>query len=175
MAAGGLLFALLAPPAGTRPEPGTAPATPAEIQPPPGQVVLFRYRAEGVQIYEGKARADDPDRFEWSLKGPQADLFDEHGQKAGTHSAGPVWEAADGSKVRGKVKAKVDSPDANAVQWLLLEAAGHEGEGRMAKVAYVQRIDTWAGKPAADCTKADVGKEVRVKYEATYVFFGEKP
>jgi hypothetical protein len=153
-----------------------APPPPAAIRPPKGLVLLFRARAEGVQIYECKAAAGAADRFEWVLKAPQAELFDDRGDKLGTHGAGPVWEAADGSKVRGKLKAQSPAPDTNAIPWLLIEAAGHEGKGLFSGVRYIQRVDTWAGRaPVAKCGPADAGKQVRVKYQATYLFYGEKP
>ena len=75
---------------------------PVELMPPEGHVMLFKAMAEGAQIYVCKAKADDPDRLEWVLKGPDADLFDEQGGRIGRHFAGPTWEALDdGSKVIG--------------------------------------------------------------------------
>jgi hypothetical protein len=156
------------------------PARPADanpaaaLRPPDGLVLLFRARAEGFQIYECKPRLDKPGAFAWVLKAPQADLFDDHGQKLGAHYAGPTWEALDGSKVRAAKKKEQAAPDANAVAWLLLQVTGHEGDGRLSKVKYIQRVDTWAGKAPAACDRADEGKEKRVKYQATYLFFGDK-
>ncbi len=60
--------------------------------------------------------------------------------------------------------------------WLLLKATSHEGAGIFSKVTYIQRVDTWAGRPpATGATKENAGKELRVKYEATYRFFGAAP
>jgi hypothetical protein len=155
--------------------PTEVPALPAEIRPPAGAVLLFRARAEGYQVYQCKVRPDNANEFAWALKGPDAVLFNDRGEKLGTHYAGPFWEAADGSKVRAAVKASRKSPDANAIPWLLLTATAHEGKGRFAPVKYVVRVDTWAGQPPAEkCTRADAGKEVRVKYQATYLFYGDK-
>jgi hypothetical protein len=158
----------------------TAPAPPAEmlpavIRPPAGTVLLFRARAEGYQVYQCKARPDNANEFAWTLKGPDAVLFNDRGEKVGTHYAGPFWEAADGSKVRAAVKASHKAPDASAIPWLLLTVTARGGKGQFAAVKYVARVDTWAGQaPAAGCTRADVGKEVRVKYQATYLFYGDK-
>jgi len=67
----------------------------------------------------------------------------------------------------------VDAPGGRAVPWLLLQAKSHEGAGVFSKVTYIQRVDTWAGlPPVKGATKDNAGKEVRVKYEATYRFFG---
>src|SRR5262249_43979890 len=71
---------------------------PVALTPPEGHVMLFKARAEGVQIYLCKADVDDPGRLEWVLKAPDADLFDERGGRIGRHFAGPTWEAfEDGS------------------------------------------------------------------------------
>jgi hypothetical protein len=155
--------------------PAKAPALPAEIKPPPGAVLLFRARAEGYQVYQCKARPDNASEFAWALKGPDAVLFNDRGEKIGTHYAGPSWEAADGSKVRAALKASHKAPDASAIPWLLLTVTVREGKGQFAAVKYIARVDTWAGQaPTAGCTRADVGKEVRVKYQATYLFYGDK-
>jgi hypothetical protein len=149
-----------------------ADAVPPALRPPDGAVPLFRLRAEGVQVYECKAKGDGA---EWVLKGPDAELFDERGNKVGRHYAGPTWEDKDGSKVTAEKSAAVDAPGGTAVAWLLLKVKTHEGKGRLSGVTYIQRIDTRAGLPPDKATRADVGKEVRVKYEATYVFFGPAP
>jgi Protein of unknown function (DUF3455) len=175
---GVLFLALLLTRAGSADAPprSATPGLPAAIEPPPGLVVLFRARAEGVQIYRCQQRADNADQFDWVFKAPRADLFDDHGQKLGTHSAGPVWVAADGSKVAAKMEKTVPAPDANAIPWLLLKVNRHEGTGMFGKVKYIQRIDTWAGRaPAEGCCVTNVGKEVSVKYQATYLFYGEMP
>ena len=155
--------------------PAKAPVLPEAIRPPDGAVLLFRVRAEGYQVYQCKARPDNASEFVWALKGPDAVLYNDRGEKIGTHYAGPSWEAADGSKVRAAVKASHKGPDASAIPWLLLTVTAHEGKGQFAGVKYIARVDTWAGRaPTTGCTRADVGKEVRVKYQATYLFYGDK-
>jgi hypothetical protein len=146
---------------------------PAVLQPPAGQVVLLTAAARGVQIYQCTSANDAA--FEWSLKGPDAELFDDRGAKIGKHYAGPTWEAADGSKVVGKKKAQSDAPTADAVPWLLLEAKSTEGTGTMTPVKSIQRIATKGGKaPATGCDTSHASAEVRVPYEATYVFLGNR-
>ena len=137
---------------------------------------MFSLRAEGVQIYECKPTKDNPMQYEWALKAPDAVLYDDRGNKAGMHYAGPTWEATDGSKVVAAKKESAAAPDGRAVPWLLLQAKSHEGTGVFSKVTYIQRVDTWAGMaPAEPATKDKAGKEVRVKYEATYRFYGMAP
>jgi hypothetical protein len=156
----------------TLPVPPPPPPT-DPLAPPKDQVLLFSYRAEGEQIYECQAKKDKPDKYEWTLKAPDATLYDDRGEKAGTHGAGPTWEANDGSKVVAVKMASADAPGGRAVPWLLLGAKSNEGKGVFSKVTYIQRVDTWAGlPPATAATKETAGKQVRVKYGATYRFYG---
>ncbi|HEY4159698.1 MAG TPA: DUF3455 domain-containing protein [Polyangiaceae bacterium] len=151
----------------------TPPSVPPSIQVAPGLTVLSKAAARGAQIYTCRANATDPKIFEWTLKAPDAELFDDQGQKLGRHYAGPTWEALDGSKVVASLKAKADAPDASAVPWLLLETKSNEGSGVFSKVKSVQRVDTVGGKaPAAGCDAAHDGSEVRVDYRASYYFWG---
>jgi hypothetical protein len=147
------------------------PALPVPIKPPPGSVLLFRLDADGDQVYECKAVKGEKGP-KWVLKGPLADLYDEADLLVGTHYAGPYWQAKDGSKVRGVVKRVRPAPRAGNVPWLLLKAEGHAGKGMFANVTWIQRVNTRGGQPpAGPCEK---GKEVRVPYSATYVFYGKK-
>ena len=132
--------------------------------------------AKGVQIYECQAKKDDPAKFEWAFKGPEADLFDRNGKKVGKHYAGPTWEANDGSKVVGEFKARADAKDASVIPWLLLEAKKCDGKGIFEKVRSIQRVDTVGGKaPAGGCDQTNAGKQLRVPYTATYYFYVAKP
>lgn len=148
------------------------PPGPGIIRVPDGQTVLLKALGKGAQIYNCKARADDPGKFEWSFKAPEADLTNQDGKRIAKHYAGPTWEANDGSKVVGKKNAETPAPRPGAVPWLLLEAKTHEGTGTFAKVTYIQRVDTEGGvAPAAGCDQAHVNTEARVDYRANYYFY----
>lgn len=143
---------------------------PDAIKAPAIEKLLLTVSAKGVQIYECRATKDDPSKFEWSFKAPEADLFDATGKKLGRHYGGPSWESMDGSKVVGEVKARHDSP--GTIPWLLLAARKCEGTGVFGKVTTIQRIDTVGGKaPAGGCDAANSGEELRVNYAATYRFY----
>ncbi|MGD0586873.1 MAG: DUF3455 domain-containing protein, partial [Oryzomonas sp.] len=92
------------------PVPSVTPATPAAsavpeaLKPPAGQRLSLETVGIGVQIYECKPAKDDPKRYEWVFKAPEAELFDSAGKRIGRHYAGPTWEANDGSKVVGEIK-----------------------------------------------------------------------
>ncbi|HWH40598.1 MAG TPA: DUF3455 domain-containing protein [Usitatibacter sp.] len=149
----------------------SVPVVVAELMPPKDEVLLLRAFAEGVQIYEcvrGEAA------LQWKFVAPEAELTDDLGHVIGTHYAGPTWESTDGSKVAGKVVSSVDAADPGAIPHLLIRASGHEGSGVFTKVRSIQRLQTNGGRaPAQACREADVGQKTRVRYHATYYFYGD--
>jgi hypothetical protein len=154
------------------PLPVRAPVVvPAALQ-PTNERAAFTLGAVGVQIYECKT-APDKAVPSWAFVAPQAELMDAAGAKAGTHGAGPFWQAADGSRVVGSVKARADAPAAGAIPWLLLAVRGEGAAGRFTPVTSIQRINTAGGvAPAQGCAGvADLGQRAQVPYTADYVFF----
>jgi len=143
---------------------------PAQLRAPEGTKLIFHARAKGYQVYTCKEEAG---QYSWTLKGPEAQLFDESGNSAGHHSAGPTWQLNDGSTVTGKAAARFDPSDKNAVPWLLLTAGDHSGSGLLNNVTHIQRLNTKGGKaPAAGCDASHVGNDTRVAYTADYFFYG---
>jgi len=112
-------------------------------------------------------------KFSWILKAPEADLRNDQGTVIGRHYAGPAWKLNDGSEVTGKPAARVDSPDADSIPWLLVTVTGHTGEGALTRVTSIQRIHTKGGvAPAADtCTLAQQESENKSSYTADYYFY----
>ena len=107
----------------------------------------------------------------WTLKAPDAQLLDEHGQVIGTHFAGPTWRLNDGSEVKGKVIASRPASDGSSVPSLLLQAVPASGTGKLANVTYIGRTDTHGGAAGSDaCTSG----EERVPYTAKYSFYTGK-
>jgi Protein of unknown function (DUF3455) len=150
----------------------TAPEVPTALAVPAGNKPVLRFAAEGAQIYTCQPDASAPGAFAWTLKAPDATLFNAAHEKAGTHYAGPTWESADGSRLVGTVKAKENSPTPDAIPWLLLEKKSSEGQGTLARVTFVQRVHTTGGKaPAGGCGAGSLGKEERVDYKADYYFY----
>jgi len=149
-----------------------AQQVPAQIQAPANEKLLLQVHAKGDQVYicqEGVTQ------FAWTLKAPDAQLFDKDGKLFGKHFAGPSWEASDGSRVVGKAVANVPSPDADSIAWLLVNIVGHEGSGVLSPVTTIQRINTKGGKaPASGCDSAHAGQELRVPYSADYLFYAPK-
>ena len=156
------------------------PPVPDKLKVPATQTLSLAAHAVGVQIYDCRPTRDDPARFEWVFRAPEADLFDGAGNRIGKHYEGPTWESNDGSKVVGEVKARDDGPDASAIPWLLLTAKSTSGEGILAHTVNVQRVLTIGGKaPPGGCGAAQAARsrEARVPYSAMYYFFiaGTRP
>jgi hypothetical protein len=156
---------------------GLVPPVPEDLQPPDGQTLTLKAQGVGVQIYLCKAAADDAAHFEWTLQGPQADLFDAAAKRIGKHYAGPTWEALDGSTVVGEVKARDSGPNQDAVDWLLLAAKSNSGSGVFSTVQWVQRLQTKGGKASQEgCGGAgDAGTQLVMPYSATYYFYSPEP
>jgi hypothetical protein len=139
---------------------------PAELALPQRGTLLGKYPAKGVQIYVCRVKGAGT---EWDFKAPQAELSDAQGRPFARHYAGPTWEAADGSKIVGKVLASEPAPKAGAIPWLLLSAEP-PASGILAGVRFVQRVNTSGGVgPAGACPTA--GTEQRVDYTADYIFY----
>ena len=147
------------------------PAVPAALEPGIGETLAMMVPARGVQIYECRAGRDGKGG-EWVFVAPEAELFDARGNVIGRHGAGPSWEANDGSRIAGSVKARAEAPTAGAVPWLLLAAKSTGPNGAFSEVTSIQRVNTAGGvAPAAPCTPATVGTSARVGYTADYYFY----
>jgi hypothetical protein len=162
-------------PATGLPEGILIPAVPDVLKVSPTEEPILMAKAQGVQIYECRAKKADPTQFEWAFIGPEADLFDSQGNRIGHHFAGPTWELDDGSRVVGSVRASVASRDPGAVPWLLVGAKDHAGTGILSRVTSIQRLETSRGKaPPGGCSQANVGERLRVPYTAVYYFYVPK-
>lgn len=147
------------------------PMIPDTLDPGPTQTLAMVVPAKGVQIYECRA-TKDASSFEWAFVAPDAELLDMRGNRIGRHGAGPVWEANDGSRVMGTVKARADAPAAGSIPWLLLAAKDMGPAGSFSKVSSIQRVNTSGGMPpSSPCTPGLLGRKARVDYVATYRLF----
>ena len=156
-----------------RPTPPSV-VVPDKLRAPADESLVRTLDASGVQIYECRAKAGDAGAAEWVFVAPEATLADADGVLAGRHYAGPTWEARDGSKVVGVVKATVDAPDAGAIPWLLLATHAAGRKGAFAQIASIQRVATVGGvAPASGCTVATIGQQARVPYRAQYVQYAK--
>jgi hypothetical protein len=146
-----------------------AQQVPQRIQPPATEHLLLQVHAKGDQVYTCKS---DAEQFTWTLKAPDAQLFNKDGKTFGKHFAGPSWESTDGSRVTGKAVANAPSADADSIPWLLINIISHDGSGVLSSASSIQRLNTKGGKaPASGCDSAHLGKEIRVPYSADYLFY----
>ncbi len=124
-----------------------------------------------MQIYDCAAKADGSPG--WVFRAPEATLADRRSNALGKHYAGPTWEALDGSRVVGEVKAREpSSTPATAIPLLLLAAKSNSGTGVLSTVRSIQRLETGGGvEPAEPCTTAKLGQQARVAYTAAYYFY----
>jgi hypothetical protein len=131
----------------------------------PNATKILELHAEGAQIYECKPGKDG--KLTWQFREPIAALILD-GKTVGRHYLGPAWELSDGSAVTGKVIARAPGKTAQDIPWFKLEAASHQGTGRLADVTLIQRLDTKGGGLEGDCTVA--GAFQSVPYSSVYVF-----
>ena len=150
------------------------PNVPDAIQPPADEDLVLIARATGFQIYV--CRSDGEGKLAWTLKAPEADLFDEQGKVIGKHFGGPTWQLNDGSQITGKMVTKVDAPDANAIPWLLVTVTSNSGHGALSRVTSIQRVNTVGGlAPAtAECSQSSGEVEFESSYSADYYFYARR-
>src|SRR6185312_13505037 len=150
------------------------PTVPDSIQAPAGEELILIARATGFQIYV--CRPDANGKPAWTLKAPDAEIFDERGRSIGRHFGRPTWQLNDGSQITGKMAAKVDAPHSKAIPWLLLTVTGHSGSGKLSGVTSVQRVNTVGGlaPSAAECTAQGGEVEFKSSYSADYYFYARR-
>ncbi|HSV71860.1 MAG TPA: DUF3455 domain-containing protein [Methylibium sp.] len=145
-------------------------AIPAALAPASGDPPALRLAATGVQIYECRATAGASPT--WGFVGPEAELFDAAGRSIGRHGAGPHWQAHDGSRLDGKVRARANAPSPAALPWLLLDATASGPRGVFSGVTAIQRVNTVGGAaPPGACSADTAGTAVRVPYTADYLLY----
>ena len=148
------------------------PTIPETLSPASTEALAMVVPARGVQIYQCRAKGVG---HEWAFVAPDAELLDPRGNVIGRHGAGPFWQALDGSRIDGTVKARADAPVAGAIPWLLLNAKSTGPAGAFSAVTSVQRVNTVGGlTPAAPCNGVTVGTQERVHYTADYRFFSNR-
>lgn len=159
--------------AGCATAPPPAPlAIPPALSVPSNQRLATIVEATGVQIYVCAAAKEAGTGNVWAFRAPEAELRTQNGQAFGRHYAGPTWEARDGSKITGVVKAKENAPDAAAIPWLLLSTGEVFGHGILDQTTSIQRLKTVGGQPpTVGCGAAEIGREMRVPYQAEYRFY----
>ena len=133
----------------------------------PGESLVALVHAQGAQVYECKAGASGG--LAWLFREPVATLLDKSGKTVGRHYAGPHWELDDGSIVAAKAVGRAPGATPQDIPLLKLETTSHRGNGRLADVSTIQRLDTKGGTAEGPCPTAGVLKSV--PYSADYAFY----
>lgn len=131
----------------------------------PGETVVLKAHAVGLQYYDCKAGADG--KLVWTFNSPQATLM-VNDKVVGHHAPGPTWELADGSIITAKGAGNAPGASADDIAWLKLEVTSHKGSGQLADVVTVQRINTVGGVLKGACDNDKLGRGM--PYSADYVF-----
>jgi hypothetical protein len=131
----------------------------------PDTAAVVTLHAEGAQIYECKPGTDG--KLMWMFREPIATLILD-GRTVGRHYAGPAWEHIDGSAVTGKAAGNAPGTTANDIPWLKLDVVSRRGNGTLANIDVVQRINTKGGALHGPCDQA--GTLQSAPYSADYVF-----
>jgi hypothetical protein len=141
-----------------------APEVPDEsLVAPEFNKVNFHGYAIGFQIYTWNG-------VDWGRAVPDATLFDAEGNVVIKHFAGPSWQSNSGSLVVASLFRPPVIVDENSIPWLLLKSVHNEGEGILAEVTFVQRVNTLGGlAPKEPGTK--IGDVAKAPYTADYFFY----
>jgi hypothetical protein len=148
------------------------PSVPAQINAPVNENVILVAHATGSQIYTCELTGG---AYGWKLKAPDAELRDSNGTIIGHHFAGPTWKHTDRSEVTGKAIAKVDSPQADSIPWLLVTATGHSGNGAFTRVNTIQRIHTQGGSRPQPLTATRRSRTTKQKVPTPRIITSTRP
>lgn len=144
---------------------------PEQIKVPEGYSPVLTVHAKGDQIYQCSLNKGE---YSWETQAPDAKLFDEQGKIVGNHTAGPLWEYKEGSRVVGRVVKKIDMAPDSSISWLLVEVVSHKGDGLFSNVDFINRVNTHGGlPPSSGCVANHLGSEKRVAYTADYIFYSK--
>ena len=154
--AGGLLVLIAAVAGPALAQPAEAPAAFGVA----GRTTILDVHAEGVQLYECKAGA-------WTFREPVATLI-KGDETVGRHYAGPHWELADGSLVKGKAAMSLPGAGPDDAALLKLDVVENRGVGALKGAALVLRLNTHGGGLRGGC--AEAGAFRSVPYAADYIF-----
>jgi hypothetical protein len=131
-----------------------------------GETLVATIHAQGAQVYECKADASGA--LAWQFREPVATLLS-NGKTLGRHYAGPTWELADGSAVAAKVAASAPGASQSDIPLLKLAVVSQKGNGLLAGITSIQRLNTRGGVAKGPCDSA--GAFLSVPYSADYAFY----
>ena len=155
------------------PENMSAPALPTAVSVPAGHRHELTLKAVGTLNYECRPVPGMSGAYAWTLDAPDASLLHWSGFPVGRYYAGPTLALRDGSRiVTSVVAASPDDPGKLPIQ--LLKTVSASGEGELADVTYVQRLNAVAAAPSAGCGPNQIGTSRRVQFGADFLFYKKR-
>ena len=152
---------------------------PDTLRVPEGNRLVADGFARGFQIYQVKRSATNPNVFTWVNIAPLATLYTkpDFREQMALHFAGPTWEITKGhnkgQRVVGKKLVGI-TPDATAIQWLLLQAVDSLSSANN-QITFIQRLFTAGGlAPTTGADEAHLGQLDSIPYTARYFFYEKK-
>lgn len=149
---------------------------PQDLAVPRGNKLLMQTYATGVQIYQVRRNAVDPNVFEWINIAPSATLYTRRDftNPIALHYKGPTWEFIKGPDKDERVvasKLKGVTVDATAIAWLLLKATDSlSSPGN--RITFIQRVCTNGGLPPSKiASESNIGELDSIPYTASYLFY----
>lgn len=140
----------------------------SSIKPPEGQQPVLKLAARGVQIFRCEPR--EGGGHGWSFRLPEAELLDERGTVVARHGANFSFEHTDGSRLLGTILGSDAAPRDDALRWLLMSTRSF-GDGALAGISYVQRVNTSGGMPPSRCEAKQANQLLRVDFSADFIFY----
>lgn len=133
--------------------------------------VVFVLSGNGVNLFQCKARINEPNAYSWFFVAPEVTLY-EGTRAAGRHTAvGQFDWDNDRTSVVGMLRATQPAGPDN-LPWAAMRAVPTGAGGMFAGATTIQRVNTVGGvAPAAGCGAANVGGETRVNYSADFYFY----
>ncbi len=158
----------------TTPEPGSIEPELkffSRIKVPDNHRAVLRLRAQGAQLFRcERLGVGGQLAYGWIYRQPEADLFDAAGRFVGSHGANFTFEHNDGSVLVGRVVGHDEAARAEDLPWLLLATRAH-GQGALARIDYVQRVNTRGGMPPDRCDPNEQNQLLRVSFSADFIFY----
>jgi Protein of unknown function (DUF3455) len=152
---------------------------PDSLKVPEGNRLVESGFARGVQIYQVRRSASNPNVFTWVNIAPLATLYTKPNftHQMALHFAGPTWEFTKGHNKGQRVVAKRIqgiTKDPTAIQWLLLQAVDSLSSANN-KITYIQRLFTVGGlAPTTGADEAHLGQLDSIPYTTLYLFYEAK-
>lgn len=149
---------------------------PDDLQVPKGNKLALQTYASGVQIYQVRRNALDPNIYEWVNVAPSATLYTNPDFKnsVALHYKGPTWHFIKGVFNGNKVVAskwKGVAVVQTAIPWLILKVVDSMSSPGN-KITYIQRVCTTAGlAPSTPATASNLGTTDSIPYTANYLFY----